>query len=406
MEDTKLMELSVDREQDAWSFLTEPGLTRRVIDDITVLGVAGEDRNKLLVYLVATSRKMESPLACIVRGDSCTGKSYLVEAVVKLIPPEDRKILSRVTKQELFYEVNLEHKFIYIREAAGSAEASYAIRTLLSEKELKLKRAVGLVVQELIVHGPVAYVETTAEGTVETQKANRVFEIWMDESEEHTLEIHRIQREQYTPEGLQRKQLCHDIIDRHHIAQRLIKPVPVIIPYAMQMDFPSRLVRNRRDHQRFLDLIGASAFLHQLQRPRGQLDDEEYIEAALEDYETAYWLMQPVLAHALDEHGAKPRELLDGIHEMVEQRAEEERKSLWKVVFTRSEIADFLGWTKRQVRTHVKELEELEAIEIVRGSRGREYKYRLLHDPASGMGSSRLLTSEELHRKLQNRHQS
>jgi DNA-binding transcriptional ArsR family regulator len=183
--------------------------------------------------------------------------------------------------------------------------------------------------------------------------------------------------------GLERSQRLQDVIDKHHIAQKLLEPLPVVIPYVMEMDFPSKLIRNRRDYQRFLDLINASAFLHQFQRLHGRLNSKEYILAAQEDYEITYWLIEPILIHTLDDYIVKARVLLNGIREMVKKRAETERKSLRQIIFTRSKIADSLGWTKRQVRSHIKELEELEAVEVIRGGRGREYKYKLLHDSAN-----------------------
>ena len=402
MEKVDIIELPKSQEQEAVEFLKKPDLTDAIIDDITSLGYAGEDRNKLLVYLVATSRKMANPLACVVRGSSSSGKSYLAEAVIGLIPTTEKKVLTRITARALFYEDDLSHKVVYIKEAAGSEEASYAIRAMLSEKVLELKRTAGQGVEEFVVHGPISYIETTADETIETQKANRLFEIWIDESEEHTLEIHKLQREEYTLEGLGRSQRLQEIIDRHHTIQRLLNPLPVIIPYVAGMDFPSGLVRNRRDHQRFLDLIAATAFLHQFQRPHGQLDGQEYVEATLDDYGIAYWLIQPVIVRALDDYATRSRELLDGMCDMVKEKTDGEPYSVWKVIFTRAELADFLGWTRRQVRTHIKELEELEAVEVVRGGRGREYKYRLLRDPGREAGNSKLLNPEELEQKLQN----
>jgi len=55
----------LSKEEEALGYLAEPNLTTRIVEDITFLGYAGEDRSKLLAYLVATSRKMENPLACV-----------------------------------------------------------------------------------------------------------------------------------------------------------------------------------------------------------------------------------------------------------------------------------------------------------------------------------------------------
>jgi hypothetical protein len=145
MEATNILESPKDTSQEVVDFLTKPGLVDRIVDDITVLGCVGERKNKLLVYIVTISRKMATPLACIVRGDSSGGKSHLLETTTKLTPDEEKKIITRATKQAFFYENNdnFANKLVYIRESAGSEEAAYIIRTLISEKELILKRPIG-----------------------------------------------------------------------------------------------------------------------------------------------------------------------------------------------------------------------------------------------------------------------
>jgi hypothetical protein len=400
MEVVKKIDFARGEDQEAMDFLTQKGLVDRILDDLAILGCVGENRNKFLTYLVATSRKMENPLACILRGDSSAGKSYLAETIIKLIPDEEKQILTRVTKQVLFYEEKLAHKLIYIKEANGDEDAIYAIRTLLSEKKLSLKRLVGTDVIDFEVEGPIAFIETTVDETIETQKATRVFEIWMDESIDHTQEIHKHQRQKYTLSGLELKQQSVETIERHHIAQKKLKGVHIAIPYVEQITFSSKQLRSRRDHQKFLDLICVSAFLHQFQRDCDLFDGQEYIKANMKDYEIASWLMEPILLKTLDDYGSKSRELLEGIIGMVRKLSKEEQKQLQEITFTRSEIAESMKWTLRQVRTHIKELEDLEAIKVISGSKGKEYQYRLLRD-SDQMGPSGLLKPEELKRKYE-----
>ena len=119
MEKAEVIELSRADEQKALEFLMKQDLTGSIIADIAALGYAGQDRNKLLLYMIATSRKMENPLACIVTGESSAGKTHLAESIIKLIPPEEKEALTRATKQAFFYEDDLSHKLIYVREAAG-----------------------------------------------------------------------------------------------------------------------------------------------------------------------------------------------------------------------------------------------------------------------------------------------
>ncbi|MHB8744646.1 MAG: CHC2 zinc finger domain-containing protein, partial [Sulfuricaulis sp.] len=62
---------------DALALLQEPNLLARILADFARCGVVGEESNKLIGYLAATSRKLESPLAIMVQSSSAAGKSSL-----------------------------------------------------------------------------------------------------------------------------------------------------------------------------------------------------------------------------------------------------------------------------------------------------------------------------------------
>ena len=72
-------------------------------------GVVGEETNKLVGYLAATSSKLEQPLAVVIQSSSAAGKSSLMDAVLALMPEEERVQYSAMTGQSLFYmgETNL-----------------------------------------------------------------------------------------------------------------------------------------------------------------------------------------------------------------------------------------------------------------------------------------------------------
>ena len=135
--------------------------------------------------------------------------------------------------------------------------------------------------QEFEVEGPIAYLETTTERQINHENATRCFEIYLDETEEQTQRIHQRQRLARSLERLKRADK-QKILERHHNAQRLLEPVKVVIPYVDLLSFPSQWLRTRRDHERFLCLIEASAFLHQHQRTRKEYGEVPYIEATLE----------------------------------------------------------------------------------------------------------------------------
>ncbi len=86
--------------------------------------MVGEEVNKLVGYLVAVSRKLpgrsrRSP------SSSAAGKTSLMEAVLALVPEEERVSYSAMTGQSLFYmgEEDLKHKVLAIVEEEGAERA-------------------------------------------------------------------------------------------------------------------------------------------------------------------------------------------------------------------------------------------------------------------------------------------
>ena len=102
----------------AIEFLRSGDLLDRILVDLEACGLVGERTNKLVAYLAAVSRKLDRPLAVLVQSSSAAGKSALMEAVIALVPEEDRVKYSAMTGQSLFYlgAQDLKHKVLAIAE--------------------------------------------------------------------------------------------------------------------------------------------------------------------------------------------------------------------------------------------------------------------------------------------------
>lgn len=98
----------------ALDLLKQPNLIERILADFDACGVVGEETNKLVGYLAATSRKLDKPLAVVIQSSSAAGKSSLMDAVLRFVPPEEQVGYSAMTGQSLFYMggMNLQHKIL------------------------------------------------------------------------------------------------------------------------------------------------------------------------------------------------------------------------------------------------------------------------------------------------------
>jgi type IV secretory pathway ATPase VirB11/archaellum biosynthesis ATPase len=74
----------------ALDLLRDPRLMDRILEDFARCGIVGEETNKKVAYLAAVSRLLDTPLAVLVQSSSAAGKSSLMEAVLALMPEEQR----------------------------------------------------------------------------------------------------------------------------------------------------------------------------------------------------------------------------------------------------------------------------------------------------------------------------
>jgi hypothetical protein len=384
--------LSDDESKAALDLLTAPDLLNRILDDFARCGVVGEETNKLVGYLASVSRKLDNPLAIIIQSTSAAGKTSLMDAVLALMPEEDRVQYSAMTGQSLFYlgETDLKHKILAIAEEEGVHQAAYALKLLQSEGSLTIA-STGKdadsgkhVTHEYTVEGPVMLFLTTTAIEIDDELMNRCLVLTVDENRAQTQAIHAIQRKRRTLDGLLAKAKKETILSLHRNAQRLLRPLAVVNPYAEHLTFLDDRTRTRRDHEKYLTLIDTITLLHQYQRPvktvQHQNEIIEYIEVTLTDIEHANRLAHDVLGRSLDELPPQTRRLLQHIDAMVQQKTKTDEMQQSDIRFSRKDVRQASGWSDFQVKTHIRKLEELEYLLVHRGCRGQSFVYELLYD--------------------------
>jgi DNA primase catalytic core len=384
------IKISDEDQAEAMELLRDPRLLDRIVDDFVRCGVVGEETNKLVSYLGVVSRHLESPLAVIVQSSSAAGKSSLMEAVLAFLPEEQRVQYSAMTGQSLFYmgESDLKHKVLAIVEEEGAHSAAYALKLLQSEGVLTIASTgkdpnTGRhVTHQYRVEGPVMIFLTTTAIDLDEEMLNRCLVLTVNEDREQTKAIHRVQRQAQTVEGLLRRQDRNAVLAVHRNAQRLLKPVPVVNPYAPGLTFQDSQTRTRRDHMKYLTLIRSVALLHQHQRPRKTVHHNgravEYIEVTVNDIAVANRLAHEVLGRSLDELPPQTRRLLLAVDEMVTAECERQKMERSDYRFSRRDVREATGWGDTQLKTHLHRLEELEYLLIHRGGRGQSIVYELV----------------------------
>jgi hypothetical protein len=369
--------------------LRDPKLFERISADLSALGYVGEELNKHLLYLCASSRKLDDPISVLILSQSASGKSFLVDCVKKLMPPEEVVAVTSLSDQALNYIGDLMHKFLVLGESVHGEVVEHQIREMLSGKELSrlvtIKDAETGKMQSQVVRTPVV-VASVMSGTnhnINPENASRYFVVNTDESKEQTARIHEHQRHKHS---LERIRAGSDevplIIRRHQAAQRLLEKKVVVNDFAPLLDFPTSLMRLRRDHDRFLDLIACVCYLRQYQKPARSEGGMEYISCDLADYETAYRIMvDGVMNSTVRELPKGAVVVYQEIRDWVHEEAGRQGLKMQEVSFTQRQVREATGLGHTWVKANLRQLVDYEYVVVAKGGNERSKAfYRLRAD--------------------------
>jgi len=308
---------------------------------------------------VAVSRLLAAPLSTILLAPAGTGKSALLDALTRLMPPEHVRSVERLTAASLFYmgPDALRHRLLLVDELEGGAEAEHPLRVLQSKGELRLSTTVGGKVESFTARGPVAVMSGTTSPILDVQNASRCLLVPLDDGRAQTLAIQAAQRRAWagkagTPVDAQRWQDLQRLL-----AEGL--PAQVVIPFAERLTFPARTTTDRRSSARVLALVAAHTLLCQRRRKI----DKTRIVATPDDYRVVHALVRPLVDD--DQDGLSPRAtaLLRALPMPGAEGG-----------VTRHDAAKVLAWSYGTARRAIDELVDHEVLRPVAGDYPRRWR--------------------------------
>ena len=303
----------------------EPDILKCFTEDLGKCGVVGEERAAKVLYLVFNSRNSDRPVSVAMKGASASGKSFLVEQILKFFPGSAAYVLSAMSERALAYSTEpLSHRYLVIYEAAGLQGdfASYLVRSLLSEGRIRYetveKTNAGLRPRLIEREGPTGLIVTTTAVKLHSENETRLLSIPVTDTAEQTRSIFA---------ALASGQHGQDLnLETWHALQQWLDNAEhdVFIPYAQHLAelVPPIAVRLRRDFMVLLSLIRAHAMLHQASRGR---DSEGRIVATLDDYSQVRNLVADLLSDGIEatvsttvrETVQAVKDIMAGGHEVV-----------------------------------------------------------------------------------------
>lgn len=383
---TKKVELTEEEIKLGLDFLKSPDLFEQIVNDMDTMLCVGERLNKQLLYLCATSRLMDNQISMLLLSQSASGKTYLVETLAKLIPEDEVIDFDTLSKQALQYIGDkLMNKFLIMGEAMHDPDIEHQIRAILSSQKLsryvvvKNEKTGEMTTEQMLVKTAASSVLTTTNDKINPENASRYFITNTDESPEQTKRIYEAQRKKYSEEMQYiKKVVIPQIIKKHNAAQRLLRKITIVIPSRMReaLRFPDKIMRLRRDHLRFIDLIASVCFLRQYQKEIKKTAELEYIECDAIDYLIAFdILMNGVLPSTISEISKGAIALHEELKEMAQEIGREKRLNPEEVELTQRKIREYTGFGNTWIKINLKKLVEFEYIEVVRGGSARSKGY-------------------------------
>lgn len=373
----KVKQLTKKEIQVAQAFLEKGNLLEHTNELIGKSGVIGEEINRLLMYVIFTSRKREQPLHVVSLGSSGTGKTHLQEKVGELIPEEERVSITTLSENAFYYfgKQELKNKVILIEDLDGAENALYPLRELQTKKRIvktiASKNSKGETqTKYLIVEGPVCVAGCTTKERIYEDNANRSFLIYLDESAEQDEKVMTYQRQLSAGEINTYEQKEIQVFLQN--TQRILKPIKVVNPYANKLLLPLEVFKPRRTNNHYLQFIEAITFYHQYQRESkfDKKTGEEFIETTLEDIESANTLLKEVLLRKSDELTGSCRNYLEQIKVYL--------KAKKKKQFTNREIRQALRVNPSNQKRYNLQLQIGYFIKKTEGKKATGYHYEIV----------------------------
>lgn len=377
-------------------FLKSKDLIKRLNDGIGKAGIIGEETNRILLFIIASSYKMPDTLHALIQGSSGSGKTRLLKVISDLMPPEDVKRYTRVTdnsfyNQDEYFFVN---KLICFEDMDGLKEdAQLAVRELQSNEILisstSVKDKHGQISGgERVVRGPIASLSCTTKGDLYEDNVSRSFLIAVDESKAQTLQVIAYQNNEAA--GLMSKTEQQKVRAFVQNCMRLLQPYEVINPFANKIKLPESAHKIRRLNELYQCFVRQITLLHQYQRKR---DKQGRLISEKADLQAACDILFESIVLKVDELDGSLRQFLERLKNFIRSKNDDEYE------FNRFELRAALGLSKSQQHYYIKRLVELEYLQQ-KGFANRGYRYKIAH--WDNMSAIRAMIKDDLQRQLNN----
>ncbi len=358
-------------------FLKAPKLMDRIGELIGRCGIVGEQQNRLLLFVVASSYKMPEPLHALIQGSSGSGKTRLLDVIARCMPTEDVKRFTRVTDNAFYNQAEdyFTHKLVCLEDLDGLKEdAQLAVRELQSRGVLTSSTSVkdergAIHGGERTVRGPIASLACTTRGEVYEDNVSRSLVVAVDESSAQTQRVIGYQNARAAGKstdifaGAEEQENNRQLLAN---CVRMLRPYKVVNPYADRVKLPESAHKIRRLNELYLCFVRQVCLLNQYQRKK---DKRGRIVAQPEDLRAACEILFEAIVLKVDELDGSLRQFYERLKVYAEQHDQPE--------FTQRDVRQAMHLSKAQCSRFFAKLQTAEYITSKYSGNLRKVCYRI-----------------------------
>jgi uncharacterized protein with PIN domain len=390
-------ELTPQAHEKAIEFLTKPRILENIDKLLEQSGIVGEEENRMLLFILASSYKMPYLLHGLVNGSSGEGKSHLINGISECMPQEDVMNLTRITSKSLYHyrEKELMNKLVLIQDFDGLDEqAQFAFREMQSAKFLTSSTVVKDMFGQTrgktkTVQSHFARLTATTKAEVYYDNMSRSVVLGVDESKEQTLRIIKAQNLKIA--GVNKRESEQEAKQLLRNCIRVLKSYEVVNPYADKLMLPLEAKMLRRLNSHFQNFVSQITILHQYQRKQ---DANGRLIVTKEDIAKAVEIFFSSIVIKVDELDKSTRQFFERLKGFLKSQPNGTTHR-----FCNREVRQELNISKTSAFKYIQILQELEYIQAVEGSAVKGFKYQISH--WDNMEKMKAKIKEDLNAQLQ-----
>ncbi|MDP2386446.1 MAG: hypothetical protein Q8M29_08740 [Bacteroidota bacterium] len=314
----KSITLSKHEQKEAMFYLTSDNILESVEGLLQQAGIVTEKEKAVQLFFILLSRHFEKPLHALLQGSPQLSK-MLMDVVGACVPDEQIHTYTSMAPSSMYYNTNKKswkNNVLYITSIDKHFKGANTIKEFIENGILKRYTTEAnyhtgqIYGSSKVIEGAISLMAYSNDEAMNRKFFEECFLIRLDENEKNKAAL----LEHYKKE-------CGGIIDIgkqeqavHTLRniQRFIKPMRVVIPYAMELELPSSVNQQLRSLPQLLTFIQSVTLLHQHLLPKKQDSyGQEYIEATTEHLQAALELFKSIAISQGDKLSPTQRSFLE-----------------------------------------------------------------------------------------------